>query len=124
MLWVPAALAGVISAALGGCNSGAGDCPAKETITPGGACDDEHLQCAYDLPSASIACDGTNAVLATSCTCTKGVWACPSAVECPGSDAATSDEDATGDDGATDASGDDAGDAAESAAPHDAAGAD
>jgi hypothetical protein len=57
--------------------------------------------------------DGTSTVLATSCTCTKGTWACPSAVTCPGTDAAS------GDDGA-DSSGDDASDASTASDASDA----
>jgi hypothetical protein len=69
-------------AGLGACNSGTGNCPAKETIQPGASCDDEHLQCAYDLATPAPACDGTSTTISSSCTCTNGTWACPDPVAC------------------------------------------
>jgi hypothetical protein len=100
-LLVPIVLAAATWALLGACNTGAGDCPAKEAIQPGAACDDDQLQCAYDLPTPSAACDGTTTVIATSCTCTKKAWSCPSPFVCG--------EGAAGDDAAKEAgSGDDA----------------
>jgi hypothetical protein len=89
----------VAAALLGACNE-VGSCPGADTITPGGSCSGDNLQCAYTLQSASPACDGTTVEggLATSCVCTDGAWVCPSAVVCP----------ATGDDGGGEA-GDDGG---------------
>ena len=103
----PLALVGAAFLALGACNSGMSDCPAKEAIQPGAACSDDDLQCAYDLSTPAPACDGTTTVLATSCTCTKGTWSCPSAVACP-----SGDDGAAGDDAADSSTGDDASDAA------------
>jgi hypothetical protein len=106
---------------LGACNSGTADCPAKETIQPGGACSDDDLQCPYDLASPSLACDGTTTVLATSCTCTKGAWVCPDAVSCPGGDDAAPGDDAAGDDAAgDDGAGDDGATGDDGAAATDA----
>ena len=68
--------------ALGACNSGNKACPAKESITPGGSCNDEHQQCAYALTTLNAACDGTSTAIETSCTCTNGVWACPETFAC------------------------------------------
>jgi hypothetical protein len=106
------ATAVVVVAVLVACNTGTGDCPAKETIQPGTACSDDFLQCAFDLPTPSPACDGTTTVLASSCVCTKGLWVCPAPVGCPEAGAAdgATDDGAT-DDGATDdgASADDGG---------------
>jgi hypothetical protein len=103
------------------CNSGGGSCPDKAGVVPGGSCSDDKLQCAFDLMTPAVACDGTTATIETSCTCTDGTWACPSAVECDsgtaeeageeaGSDEAGSDEAST-DDGGTEASTEDAADA-------------
>jgi hypothetical protein len=75
---VCAALGVVVAAA---CNS-VGDCPSS-SITPGGSCSSENLQCAYVLPASDDA--GTP----TSCTCMAGVWNCPSAGS--GDDAASDD---------------------------------
>lgn len=71
----------VVVLALAGCTN-QGDCPAKPAIAPGGACNDETLQCAYDLASPSQACDGSQTTLATSCICTDGVWQCPEPFGC------------------------------------------
>ncbi len=70
-LWLAASLAAAALAgpSLAGCS--ADTCPATKTIKQGGACDNEALQCPYDL---SPPCDG---VKATSCTCTSGAWVCP-----------------------------------------------
>jgi hypothetical protein len=83
---------------MGACNTGLGDCPAKETIQPGGSCSDNLLQCPYDLMTASFACDGTSTVINTSCTCTKGTWSCPSPAACDGG-AMGADGSGGGDDG-------------------------
>jgi hypothetical protein len=64
------------------CNTGNGTCPDKAAIVPGASCSDEHLQCAFDLPTPAVACDGMSTVIATSCTCTDRQWSCPSAFEC------------------------------------------
>ncbi len=87
---------------LGGCND-VGSCPAPETIMPGGTCSGDSLECAYNLPSPSPACDGTNTTIPTACTCTKGTWSCPSPIDCEGG---------TGDDGGGDDGGGGGGDAA------------
>jgi hypothetical protein len=69
-----------------GCNS-VGDCPSAP-ITAGGSCSTENLQCAYTLPASDDA--GTP----TSCICTMGTWACPSA---PSGDDGGGDASAVGD---------------------------
>jgi hypothetical protein len=107
-------IAGAVFAVLAACNTGTDDCPDKAQITPGAACSDDFAQCAFDLQTPSVACDGTTFTIASSCTCTKGLWVCPSAVEC-GEDAATDEGgdatddggDATGDGATDDASTDD-----------------
>ncbi len=68
-----------------GCND-VGDCPSASSITPGGACSTDNLECSYTLQTPSPTCDGTTVEggLATSCVCTKGTWVCPSAVSCGG----------------------------------------
>jgi hypothetical protein len=81
---------GVVVAAA--CNS-VGDCPSSP-ITPGGSCSTENLQCAYTLPASDDA--GTP----TSCICTMGAWACPSASS--GDDGGG--DDSTGSDSSVDAS--------------------
>ncbi len=75
-------LGAIVAAA---CNS-VGDCPTLP-IMPGGLCSSENLQCAYTLPAPDDA--GTP----TSCICTAGAWACPSA---------SSGDDASGDDAMAD----------------------
>ena len=85
---------------LGGCND-VGSCPAKETISPGGTCSGDSLECAYDLPSPSPACDGTKTTIPTSCICNNGTWSCPSPLSCEGGD----DGGGGGDDAAGDAAG-------------------
>jgi hypothetical protein len=98
-----AALAAVLG--LGACND-VGDCPAASSITPGGSCSGDNLECPYTLDTPSPACDGTTVEggLATSCVCTKATWACPAAVSCgaaPGDDAGGADgSDGAGDDSA------------------------
>src|SRR5579863_205259 len=94
---------GVVVAAA--CNS-VGDCPASP-IVPGGSCSTENLQCAYTLPATDDA--GTQ----TSCICTTGAWACPSAST--GDDAAGGDS-SSGDDSAMEASGEASAEAAVDAA--------
>ena len=87
------------------CND-VGTCPSADSIQPGGSCSGESLECAYTLQTASPACDGTmlEGGLGTSCVCTKGAWACPSAVACPAAEAGGDDGGGTqdavvGDDG-------------------------
>ncbi len=85
------------------CNT-IGDCPAASEIVPGGACSGNTLQCAYTLDTQTVACDGTLATIATSCTCVGSVWVCPTGF-CDGgpSDAAATDG-AASDGAATDGS--------------------
>lgn len=104
--------------ALDACNSGNGDCPAKESITPGGSCSDDHLQCAYDLTTPNAVCDGTSTRIATSCTCTDGTWACPEAFEC---EAGAGDG---GDAGSAAEAGEDDGSVEPESGPHDDGGSD
>jgi len=85
---VVALLVASLVVAAAACNTGLGDCPAKSAVKPGGACSDDTLECPYDLAAKS--CDGKKTVLATSCTCTDGAWACPGSVDCLG-DGGTSD---------------------------------
>jgi hypothetical protein len=101
------ALVWCLVAALGACNSGTGDCPQKQSIQPGAPCSDDNLQCAYDLDTPSPACDGTTTTIASSCTCTKGTWSCPSAVDCGGdgsvgNDGSANDGGPDGAEGSTD----------------------
>jgi hypothetical protein len=91
------------------CNSGNTTCPDKTAVVAGGACSDENLQCAYDLSTPAVACDGTSAIIETSCTCTDGTWACPSAVEC---DAGAADPGEAGDEAGDEAAAGDGGDEA------------
>jgi hypothetical protein len=107
MKWV---LAGALVAALaaGACND-VGTCPAADSITPGGACSGESLECAYTLQTPSPACDATTIEggIATSCVCTNGSWVCPVPVTCP---------PPPGDDGGGPQTGDDGGGGQESGA--------
>jgi hypothetical protein len=59
-------------AALAACNN-VGDCPAS--ITPGGSCSGNNLQCPYTLAASSGDDAGGTP---TSCVCTDGTWSCPS----------------------------------------------
>lgn len=96
-----ACLWAVLAVAVDACND-VGDCPGAGAVAPDGTCTGDMLSCPYDMATASPACDGTNTTISTSCVCTKGKWACPSPVSCPG--------DATADGGGRDASsGDDGG---------------
>ena len=72
---------------LGACND-VGSCPAAQSVTPGGSCSGESLQCPYTMESLSPACDGTTVEggIETSCVCTDGTWACPSPVSCGAAD--------------------------------------
>ena len=99
------------------CNGGSGSCPDKAGVVPGDSCSHDKLQCAYDLMTPAVACDGTTTTIETSCTCTDGTWACPSAVECDsgaaeeaGEEAGSEEagEEASTDDGGTEASAEDA----------------
>jgi hypothetical protein len=89
-----------LAVVLGACNN-VGTCPAASTITPGGSCSGDSLECPYTLQSPSAACDGTDIEggLATSCVCTKGSWVCPSPVSCESG----SGEAGEGDSGESDA---------------------
>jgi hypothetical protein len=87
-----------IVGSLAACSNGTGTCPAKETIQPGASCDNDDLQCAFDLATPDPSCDGTQTTIATSCTCKKGTWSCPDPVACS-TDAGGGDETSTGDDG-------------------------
>jgi hypothetical protein len=121
LLLVLLALAGAISASTGACND-QGACPAKAAVMPGGACSGDQLQCPFDLTTESAACDSTTTVIASSCTCTQGAWACPSPFNCDGGAPATEDGAAPADgaaDGASEAETVDAGaaDALVEAAP-------
>jgi hypothetical protein len=91
-----------------GCNS-VGDCPSAP-VTAGGSCSTENLQCAYTLPASDDA--GTP----TSCICTMGTWACPSA---PSGDDAGGDASAM-DDSTVDEGGEAAAEAGAEAANGDA----
>lgn len=106
------------------CNSGNGDCPDKVAVVAGASCSDDNLQCAFDLTTPAVACDGTSSVVATSCTCTHGHWSCPSAFECEGgADGGDGgDGEASTDDGGGDDSGDSGGDAGDSGDSSDARG--
>jgi hypothetical protein len=70
--------------AAGACND-VGTCPSADSITPGGTCSGDSLECAFTLQTASPACDGTmvEGGVATSCVCTADKWSCPAAVSCP-----------------------------------------
>ena len=82
------------------CNTGSGKCPDKAAVVPGASCSDNKLQCAFDLVTPAVACDGTSSTVETSCTCTDLTWACPSAVECDaGADPGEAGEDASEDAG-------------------------
>ena len=91
ILAVVLAALGVVA---GACNS-VGDCPSASSITPGGSCSGDNLQCPYTTPAT--VCNGTtvdDGGAATSCTCVEGTWSCPSAASC---------EDGGGDDSGSDA---------------------
>jgi hypothetical protein len=88
---------------LGACNDGTGNCPGTGTIVPGAACDDDTLQCPFVLATPSPACDGTSAIIPSSCTCTSGTWSCPSPVQCSSDAGADSSADAASGDVAADA---------------------
>lgn len=100
-----AAALALLGVAVGACNN-VGDCPSAASITPGGSCSGDNLQCPYNLP-ASGGDDGGG--LATSCVCTGGTWSCPSedgGAEDAGAEDASSD--ATLESGALDAPGNEA----------------
>ena len=102
LLWFPLLLIAFA------CNRGTGFCPAAEAIQPGAACDNDDLQCAYDLTSPSVACDGTSTVISTSCTCSNGTWSCPDPVDCSSSEDAGDQDAGDQDAGDQDATGADA----------------
>lgn len=82
------------------CNTGMGNCPAKETVQPGGSCNDDKLQCAFDLATPDPSCDGTQTTIATSCSCDKGHWSCPDPIACDAGPTG-GDEGGTQDEGGT-----------------------
>jgi hypothetical protein len=104
------AAAVALALAAAACND-VGTCPATDSVVPGGSCSGESLECAYTLQTASPACDGTmvEGGIATSCVCTKGTWACPSAVSCPAPPGGGSPDAAGDDGGGQEAGGDDGG---------------
>ena len=116
-----AALVATIASLEGACND-VGDCPVMSSITPGGACSGDSLECPYTLQTPSPSCDGTDVDggLATSCICSGGSWACPAPVDCDGGGSAAEDggveagvdagDDAGGGDSAVDGGGDGAAD--------------
>ena len=69
-----------------GCTDLSSEC-AKATPTPDGDCTSDNLQCPFELDQPN--CDGTSTAIETSCTCTSGAWACPSAVPCADDSGAT-----------------------------------
>jgi hypothetical protein len=75
-------LGAVFALALAACNN-VGSCPS--TITPGASCSGDNLECPYTIQSTSGACSSiaVDGAVATSCTCTGGVWQCPA---CGGED--------------------------------------
>jgi hypothetical protein len=79
------------------CNTGNGTCPDKAAVVPGGSCSDNDLQCAFDLKTPAVACDGTSTVIETSCTCTHGTWDCPPVLDCGEAGAPPEDEAGGGD---------------------------
>jgi hypothetical protein len=91
------------------CTDGVGDCPLPAAIKPDAACSPEQLQCDYNLEGLSPACDGTNSVTPTSCTCMGGVWSCPAPVTC--GSATTMGGDGGSSSGSSDAGSDGGGDA-------------
>ena len=86
----------LIVAPLAACND-VGDCPAPSTITPGGSCGGDNLECPYTLETPSPVCDGTHVEggLATSCVCQKGSWSCPSPASCDASGGGDANDDST-----------------------------
>jgi len=106
-LMLGAALALVLAA----CNN-VGSCP--KTITPGASCSGDNLECPYTIQTTSSMCSSleVDGAVATSCTCTGGVWSCPACTaddggEEAGSDATTEDGSADGgQEGSTEASAD------------------
>ncbi len=54
------------------------NCPSKRDVEPWAACAGR-MQCAWDLVTASPACDGTTITIQTSCLCDEGIWKCPNA---------------------------------------------
>lgn len=98
-----AAVLATLGVIAGACNS-VGDCPGASSITPGGSCSGDNLQCPYTTPAT--VCNGTtvdDGGAATSCTCVEGKWSCPSAASCEGGGGGGDD---SGSDAAAEASGD------------------
>ena len=70
------------------CNA-VGDCPAKASVTPGGPCSTDQLQCPYDLTTPGPTCNGSSSLgIASSCICTGGAWSCSAGFCDGGADAA------------------------------------
>lgn len=87
-------LGAAVALVIAACNN-VGSCPSS--ITPGASCSGDNLECPYTIEPAAGACSSIAAdgALATSCTCSGGVWSCPS---CGGADAGDAEaEDAGGD---------------------------
>ena len=82
------------------------NCPSKRDLQPWGSCSG-HMECAWDLVTASPACDGTTITIPTSCMCEQGVWKCPNAYACAPAAVSVGDDGAT-DDGSTDDGGNEA----------------
>ena len=72
-----------------------GSCPS--TITPGASCSGDNLECPYTIESSAGACSSiaVDGAVATSCTCSGGVWSCPS---CGGADAGDAEAEEAGGD--------------------------
>jgi hypothetical protein len=83
-------LGAAIALVLAACNN-VGSCPS--TITPGGSCNGDNLECPYTIQTTSSMCSSleVDGAVATSCICNDGVWQCPAC---------------TGDDGGEEAGGD------------------
>jgi hypothetical protein len=104
---LPPLLFGTAIAVLIACNN-VGSCPSS--IKPGASCSGDNLSCPYTITqgSSSSACASFNdgGPVSTSCTCTGGVWVCPS---CGSDDGGGGGDDGGGDaasEGGTEASGD------------------
>ena len=84
-----------------------GSCPSS--ITPGGSCSGDNLECPYTIQSTSGVCGSLAAdgAVATSCQCTGGVWVCP---VCGDDGGAEGGGDATMEDGGGETSVDGGGD--------------
>lgn len=83
-----------IALVVAACNN-VGSCPS--TITPGSSCSGDNLECPYTIESSAGACSSiaVDGAVATSCTCSGGVWSCPS---CGGADAGDAEAEEAGGD--------------------------